>query len=173
MKYKDHILIGVILTLVGFIGYDKYWKGADNPTSPQTATTKSKKTAKGSEASKMEASPDLPPQPPPEIGLSESKAKKMLEEHFSEMATNDYLGSITIDELSDEDNVYTVKGKFLFDGAFGNSKRPFTAKILQKEKNDKTVYEVDKACYFVDYQVEWRIKCTDGSKDISPLPNKK
>lgn len=74
--------------------------------------------------------------------------------------------------MSDEENIYTVQGKFLFDGAFGNKKRPYTAKIIQKEKNGKTIYEVDKACYFVDFQVEWRLKCTDGSKDISPLPNK-
>jgi hypothetical protein len=98
----------------------------------------------------------------------------LLEQHFSELATNDYLGSLTIDDLISEENVYTIKGKFLFDGAWGNSKRPFTATIFQKkEKNDKIIYEIEKACYFVDYQVEWRLKCTDNSKYITPLPNKK
>lgn len=176
MKYKDHILIGVILVLIGFIGYDKYWKGSDTSTPIQAANTKSstasKKNPKGSDTPIYSTSPEQPAPPPPEIGLSEGKAKKLLEQHFSELATNDYLGSLTIDDLSDEENIYTVRGKFLFDGAFGNKKRPYSAKIIQKEKNGKTIYEVDKACYFVDFQVEWRLKCTDGSKDISPLPNK-
>jgi len=137
MKYKDHILIGVILVLVGFIGYDKYWKGADTSTPSQSSTT-SGKNSKGQKVKDRPATVTEPEQtapPAPEIGLSEGKAKKILEQHFSELATNDYLGSLTIDDLSSDENLFTVKGKFLFDGAWGNSKRPYTATIIQKEKN--------------------------------------
>ena len=160
-QYKDHILVASILFLVGFIVFDKYFSEEKN-------TKKDTKTTQQVVGQTLNPTADVVP-----TGLIEEKAKKLIGQHLSQLASNDFIGDLTIDEMEEEEGIYTVSGKFVFNGTFKNVKRPYTAKIKRKEKNGKITFEVIKVCYYINYQIDWALRCTDASETIDPLPNKK
>lgn len=94
---------------------------------------------------------------------------KRVGKHLSSYVPEYISGTVSITDVTKEDEYYVIIGKFKHKGFWTNVYKPYTAKA-KKVLDD---FIIEKLCYWKYWSGTDRFecKCTDGSSSIDPMPD--